>query len=268
MKEGSSAEEMRSLVRQRYAAAAQEAGQGRPCCSSSCCGGTPAAAAVERETQLGYTAEELGGAPEAAGMSLGCGNPTAIAALRPGEVVLDLGSGGGLDCTLAARQVGPKGRVIGVDMTPEMLSRARENAARRGLRNVEYRLGEIEHLPVADGEVDVIISNCAVNLSPDKAAVFREAYRVLKPGGRLAISDIVATAPLPEEARQDAELWSCCIAGAATIDELERALRAAGFEGIRIEPLEASREMIRQWAPDRPVGDYVLSAAIEAVKPG
>ena len=200
-------------------------------------------------------------------MVLGCGNPGAIASLRPGEVVLDLGSGGGLDCLLAARQVGEKGQVIGVDMTPDMLSRARQNAAKGGYANVEFRLGEIEHLPVADNTVDVVMSNCVINLSPDKRAVFGEAYRVLRPGGRLAIADIVATAPLQKEDRQDMALWGACISGAAFVGDLKTMLQELGFEKISIQPDDASREIIREWVPGSKLGDCVLSASIEAVKP-
>jgi ubiquinone/menaquinone biosynthesis C-methylase UbiE len=201
-------------------------------------------------------------------MGLGCGNPQAIAALQPGETVLDLGSGGGFDCFLAARQVGETGWVIGVDMTPEMIRKARANAKKGGFTNVEFRLGEIEHLPVADRSVDVIISNCVINLSPDKSAVFQEAFRVLKPGGRLAIADIVATAALPEDIRNDLALRAGCVGGAASMDEIETFLREAGFRQIRVQPKDASRELIREWAPGRRVEDYVISATIEAVKPG
>jgi ubiquinone/menaquinone biosynthesis C-methylase UbiE len=200
-------------------------------------------------------------------MSLGCGNPAAIAALQPGEVVLDLGSGGGIDCFLAARKVGETGHVIGVDMTPEMVSKARKNAVRGDYENVEFRLGEIEHLPVADSSVDVIISNCVINLSTDKRAVLGDAYRVLKSGGRLAITDTVATAPLPEQVREDTSLWSACIAGAASIDDLQDMLRDVGFSQVRIQPKEESKQMIRDWAPGRNVEDCVVSASIKAVKP-
>jgi arsenite methyltransferase len=260
-------DQVRKEVRQRYG---QVVLKNTSCCggNSSCCGGEVDVDLLAQGIRLGYTREELLATPQGANMSLGCGNPQAIASLKPGEIVLDLGSGGGFDCFLAARQVGETGRVIGVDMTPDMLARARENAAKAAYVNVEFRLGEIEHLPVADNMVDVIISNCVINLSPDKQSVFRDAYRVLKPGGRLAISDTVATAPLPEEARQDMELWSACISGAATIDELEGMLREVGFEHIRIQPKDASREMIREWIAGRGVEEYVLSASIEAVKPG
>jgi len=260
-------ERVRSQVRLRYGEAARQR-SGSCCCGpadggSSCCGGGDVNAAVK----LGYSLDEVAAVPDGAEMSLGCGNPGAIAALQPGEVVLDLGSGGGFDCFLAARRVGETGRVIGVDMTPEMLSRARANAAAGGFANVEFRLGEIEHLPVADGEVDVIISNCVINLSPDKRAVLSEAYRALRPGGRLAISDIVATAPLPESVRQDPALWSACISGATSINELAALLDDAGFMSIRIAPKDESRDLIREWAPGSRAEEYIVSAMIEAVKP-
>ncbi|MHB9033321.1 MAG: arsenite methyltransferase [Anaerolineae bacterium] len=255
---------IRNEVRARYGQVARR--------SSSCCSGEFSCCGSEGDTlakglQMGYSAEDLTAAPEGANLSLGCGNPGAIAALRPGEVVLDLGSGAGFDCFLAANQVGAEGQVIGVDMTPDMVSIARENAASRSYTNVDFRLGEIEHLPVADNSVNVIISNCVVNLSPDKQAVFNEAFRVLVPGGRLAIADTVTTAPLPEEARRDLALWAGCIAGSASIDDLEAMLSAAGFSGIRIQPKDESRVMIREWTAGRGVEDYVLSATIEAVKP-
>ncbi|MDZ7663326.1 arsenite methyltransferase [Thiohalophilus sp.] len=253
---------IRSTVREAYASVA-EGGSG--CCSGdNGCGSQPESVASQR---LGYSDEELDAAPDGADLGLGCGNPQAIAALQAGETVLDLGSGAGFDCFLAARAVGDSGRVIGVDMTPEMLAKARENARKGGYRNVDFRLGEIEHLPLADASVEVIISNCVINLSPGKAQVFREAYRVLKPGGRLAISDVVATAELPEEVRRDLALYTGCMAGASSIDELERTLREAGFEAVRIAPKDESREFIRDWAPGRGVEAYVASAVIEASKP-
>jgi SAM-dependent methyltransferase len=205
--------------------------------------------------------------PEGADMGLGCGNPGAIAALRPGEVVADLGAGGGIDAFLAARAVGPGGRVIGIDMTPDMVSKARRNAKLGGFENVEFRLGEIEYLPLADTSVDVILSNCVINLSPDKPQVFREAFRVLRPGGRLAISDVVATADLPPEWQDDPMLHSGCMAGAAQIGDLEAMLGAAGFTRIAIQPKDQSRDFIRDWAPGRGVEDYLVSATIQAIKP-
>lgn len=216
---------------------------------------------------MGYTEAEIAAVPDGANLGLGCGNPQAIAALRSGEVVLDLGSGAGFDCFLAARQVGETGRVIGVDMTPEMVAKARDNAEKAGYENVEFLLGEIEHLPVADDSVDVILSNCVINLSPDKPAVFREAYRVLKPGGRLAISDVVATAPLPEEVQSDLRLLSACISGAANLDTLQAILADAGFTKVLIKPVEESREFIREWEPGSQLEDFVLSASIQAEKP-
>ncbi len=256
-------DQIRAAVRESYGKVAQQGGGG--CSGSSgCCTPAPADAVA---LQLGYSAKEAVAAPEGANLGLGCGNPQAIAALTPGETVLDLGSGAGFDAFLAARAVGHSGKVIGVDMTPEMLTKARENAAKGDYHHVEFRLGEIEHLPLADGTVDVIISNCVINLSPDKRQVFREAFRVLKPGGRLAISDVVASAKLPEEVKHDLALYSGCVAGASLIDDLANALREAGFNAIRIEPKEESREFIRDWAPGRRVEDYVVSAVIEAVKP-
>ncbi len=258
-------DEIRATVRENYGMVAQQGGTGGGCCStSSCCTPAPVDAVA---LQLGYSAEEAGAAPEGANLGLGCGNPQAIAALKPGETVLDLGSGAGFDAFLAARAVGPEGKVIGVDMTAEMLARARENASKGHYANVEFRLGEIEHLPVADASVDVIISNCVINLSPDKAQVFREAFRVLRSGGRLAISDVVASAELPEEVRNDLALHSGCVAGASLIDELATALHNAGFTDVRIAPKDESREFIRDWAPGRGVEEYVVSATIEAFKP-
>ncbi len=200
-------------------------------------------------------------------MGLGCGNPKAIAALKPGEVVVDLGAGGGFDCFLAAHEVGRSGHVIGVDMTADMLSKARANAVKGKFENVEFRLGEIEHLPIADATADVIISNCVINLSPNKPQVFRDAFRVLKPGGRLAISDVVATVELPEEMRKDAGLIAGCMGNASLIEDLEKMMLDAGFDQIRIQPKDESREFIKDWAPGYNVTDYVVSATIEAVKP-
>ncbi|HXI04314.1 MAG TPA: arsenite methyltransferase [Candidatus Saccharimonadales bacterium] len=256
-------DEVRDSVRDAYAKIATRQ-------SSGCCGGTAPSAGKaddEKSVRLGYTKEDLASVPEGSNLGLGCGNPRAIAALGKGETVLDLGSGGGLDCFLAARQVGESGRVIGVDMTPEMISKARENARAAGFANVEFRLGEIEHLPVADASVDVILSNCVINLSPDKPAVYRDAFRVLKPGGRLAISDMVATADLPPEVLDDPALHSKCVAGAARVEQLESLLASAGFEKIRISPKDESREFVREWSPDLDASDFVLSASIEAVKP-
>ncbi len=200
-------------------------------------------------------------------MGLGCGNPKAIAMLKLGEVVLDLGSGGGFDCFLAAREVGEDGVVIGVDMTPEMVSKARANAEKAQLTNVDFRLGEIENLPVADGSIDAIISNCVINLSPDKARVFQESFRVLKPGGRLAISDVVATAELPENMKSDMALFTGCMSGASTITEIESMLEDAGFDAITIQPKDESRAFIQNWIPESKIEDYVVSATIEALKP-
>ena len=237
--------------------------------AASCCGGGSDVTSEQMSTLMGYSADDFVGVPEGANMGLGCGNPVALASLKPGETVLDLGSGGGFDCFLAAKQVGDAGRVIGVDMTPDMLSKARANAEKMQTQNVEFRLGEIEHLPVADNSVDIIMSNCVINLSPDKPSVYRDAYRILKPDGRLAISDIVALAPLPEEIQQNLALVSACVGGAATIDDTRAMLAEVGFENIKITPKDQSRELISEWTSgdSKNAGDYVVSAYIEATKP-
>jgi ubiquinone/menaquinone biosynthesis C-methylase UbiE len=216
---------------------------------------------------MGYSEADLKSVVEGANLGLGCGNPTAIGNLKPGEIVLDLGSGGGFDCFLAAKKVGHEGRVIGVDMTPGMLSKARENAVKMGTTNVEFRLGEIEHLPVADNSVDVIISNCVINLSPDKRQVFKDVFRVLKPGGRLAVSDVVATADMPDQMREQAALLTGCIAGAGHIDKIRGLLKEVGFKEIKIELKARSKEMVSGWFPGSGAENYVASANIEAVKP-
>jgi SAM-dependent methyltransferase len=261
------ADDIRQSVRDSYAKVAEASNAGECCGVESSCCGVSADINSLHSTRLGYSDEDLTTVPAGADMGLGCGNPRAIASLRAGEVVLDLGSGGGFDAFLAAREVGEHGRVIGVDMTPAMVSKARHNADKAGFNNVEFRLGEIEHLPVADGSVDVIMSNCVINLSPDKAQVFREAYRVLRPGGRLAISDVVATAALPAEVKADSRLHACCVAGAAPVDELQAMLEEAGFGRILITPKAESREFIKDWVPGSGVEDYVVSAHIEAVRP-
>jgi SAM-dependent methyltransferase len=264
-----SEDELRRQVRETYAQVANADTAGEGCGTAASCCGTSDDVAINTliSTRIGYSQEERDAVPTGADMGLGCGNPKAIAALQPGEVVVDLGSGGGFDCFLAAREVGAKGRVIGVDMTPDMISKARNNAARGEYTNVEFRLGEIEHLPIADDIADVIISNCVINLSPNKPQVFRDAFRILKSGGRLAISDVVATVELPEDMRNDAALIAGCMGNASLISDLERMMREAGFDQIHIEPKDESREFIKDWAPGTNVTDYVVSATIEAVKP-
>jgi len=261
---------IRAAVRDHYASVAAGSLDDNPspapeseegCCAPSCCGG-----GTSSSLKVGYTAAEVSSAPDGADLGLGCGNPQTIASLKPGETVLDLGAGAGFDAFLAARQVGPGGRVIGVDMTPAMIRKARGNAAKVAAHNVEFRLGEIEHLPVADSSVDVIMSNCVINLSPDKPAVFAEAYRVLKPGGRLAISDVVATAPLPEALARSVAAHAGCIAGAAEVETLKSMLVASGFSQIRITANEQSREFIRDWLPGSGAESYVASATIQATK--
>lgn len=241
----------------------EQAAQGLGCCTP----GVATATADQMATIMGYDAADLKLLPEGANMGLGCGNPVAIAALKEGETVVDLGSGGGIDCFLAAKAVGPSGRVIGVDMTPEMISKARENAAKGGLAHAEFRLGEIEHLPIADNTADVVLSNCVINLSPDKAQVFKDVFRVLKPGGRISVSDIVALKPLPEDLAKAAESISGCVGAAALIDEVKAMMTDAGFVGISVQVKEESRDFIKNWLPGSGAETYVASAAIEAVKP-
>jgi arsenite methyltransferase len=250
-------DQVRAQVRTAYAKVAK----GADGCSVGCCG-----TKGDGSLAMGYTAEDLASVPEGADLGLGCGNPQAIAAMRPGETVLDLGSGAGFDCFLAASRVGRTGRVIGVDMTPEMVTKARDNARRISAATVDFRLGEIEHLPVPDESVDVIISNCVINLSPDKGAVFREALRVLKPGGRIAISDVVATQAIPKEVAQSVEALTGCVAGAAPADEIRALLAAAGFEGIKVDLRPGSVAIIAQCVPG--AESFLASAIIEAEKPG
>ena len=290
-----SKQEIKDAVRQRYTNIVSK-GSGANCCETvdapsgakqftSCCGPSnipnesslseSGSIAFEDEgveqmsRVMGYTPENIKDVPDGANLGLGCGNPVAVASLQPGETVVDLGSGGGFDCFLASKAVGDTGKVIGVDMTPDMVSKARENAGKIEANNVEFRLGEIENLPIVDNTADVIMSNCVINLSPDKQAVFKEAYRVLKPGGRLAISDVLTKAEFPEIIRNDLALIGACIGGAATIETTRESLEKAGFEDIRIDLNEHSRELINEWDPRKSdeSRDYVFSAYIEAFKP-
>lgn len=262
-----STDQILRMVRERYGKIASSGGCGCGASSNSpCCG----SATPEQDTAgqfIGYSAEELSSVVEGANLGLGCGNPTALGRLKPGETVLDLGSGGGFDCFLAGKTVGEKGRVIGVDMTPEMISKARENTKKMDASNVEFRLGEIENLPVADRTVDVIISNCVINLSPKKRRVFEEAYRVLRPGGRLAVSDIVALQPLPEPMRQQAALITGCVAGAEHVETLKVILEEIGFRQVRITIRSKSGEWLNEWFPGSGAENYVASADVEAIKP-
>ncbi|MCC7261640.1 MAG: arsenite methyltransferase [Candidatus Latescibacteria bacterium] len=225
------AEQAKEAVRSRYGAIAE---QESTCCATEKSCGCGAGSAEQISGQLGYSDAEMAAVPEGANLGLGCGNPVALAGLQPGETVLDLGSGAGFDCFLAAAQVGPAGRVIGVDMTPQMVAKARDNARKGGYENVEFRLGEIEHLPVAAGEVDLIMSNCVINLVPDKGRAFAEAFRVLKPGGRLMVSDIVLTGELPVVVRDLVAAYTGCISGASRREEYLAAMRAAGFVQVEI----------------------------------
>jgi len=241
------------IVREHYAAQARS---GSSCCgdTSSCCDSKNALYPVELLTNL---------PDDVASFSLGCGNPISVAALRPGETVLDLGSGGGLDCFLAAKQVGESGSVIGVDMTPEMLERARLAASRLGFRNVEFRQGYLESLPVEAASVDVVISNCVINLSPDKPQVFREVFRTLRPGGRVAVSDIVTNGPLPEALQKDMEAWGACVAGALDVSEYTTGLTEAGFTDVKVQPKGDASELIEAAG----LKGKIFSAAITARKP-
>jgi SAM-dependent methyltransferase len=223
--------DIKTVVREKYGNIAATSGS---CCpSASCCGGPAVISEIGRK--IGYADSDLAAVPEGANLGLGCGNPIALASLKEGETVLDLGSGAGFDCFLAADRVGKTGRVIGVDMTPEMIERARENALRDKIENVEFRLGDIEHLPVEDGSVDVIISNCVINLAPDKSRVFSEAFRVLKPGGRLMVSDIVLTRPLPDFVKNSVAAYIGCVAGAALKEDYLGAMKQAGFEDVTVQ---------------------------------
>jgi arsenite methyltransferase len=253
------AEQVREAVREHYGKVAESDAAG---CAPGCCGGGEGSS-----LRLGYSEQELAAVPAGADLGLGCGNPQAIADLRPGETVVDLGSGAGFDCFLAARRVGPTGHVIGVDMTSAMVTKARTNARRAGATGVEFRLGEVEHLPVADGTVDVILSNCVLNLVPEKAAAYRESFRVLKPGGRLAISDVVALAALPAALQAEVAALTGCVSGASSVDDLRRGLTDAGFTDVRIDVKPGSRDFIRDWLPGSGSEDYIASAAIAATKP-
>jgi SAM-dependent methyltransferase len=234
-------------------------------CGTSCCSGKTEPR--EYATKLGYLEEDVRlEVANGANLGLGCGNPIAIASLLPGETVLDLGSGGGFDCFLAARKVGLTGRVIGVDMTPEMIERAKDNALTHGITNVEFLLGEMEDLPLPDNSIDIVISNCVINLSPDKASVFKEAARVIKPGGRFVISDVIATQEIPPNIQKDLSLYTGCMAGAIPIARLEAMMIAAGFSCVKIEPKPESRSYIGHWAPNSQAEDYVASAIITATK--
>jgi arsenite methyltransferase len=256
------ADELRGAVREKYGSIAE--GKDRGCCGSGCCGTTDVDHSLQ---QLGYSAEEAAAVPAESNLGLGCGNPLAKAEARAGDTVLDLGSGAGIDCFLAAQRVGPQGRVIGVDMTPSMVEKARTNARRHGYSQVEFRLGEIEHLPVADRSVDLIISNCVINLSPDKAQVFREAYRTLKAGGRLVVSDLVLVQPLPADLQRSVELYVGCVAGAAMKEEYLELIRSAGFEEVTVVKegrYEIGTDTLSLGSPEHAAFDAVVSVTVRA----
>jgi arsenite methyltransferase len=255
---------LRGVIRANYAKVAR--GSAKGCCGGGCCGGETPGSPAEAAQALGYVHSDVSGVPAGANMGLGCGNPLATASLREGETVLDLGCGGGFDCFLASKRVGENGYVIGVDMTPEMIELARGNAEKGGYANVEFRLGDIEALPVADGCADVILSNCVINLAADKRQVYREAYRVLKPGGRLSISDVLAIRPLPEAVRNDLAMVSGCIGGAELVEDIREMLGDAGFTDVVLKPLEHSRTIIGSWGFEGAPEDYVASYEIRARK--
>ena len=259
-------EDVRDFIKTQYAGVATKGVGVGGCCGVGCdCSGTPVDI-TEATIKLGYDEKDLANVPLESNMGLGCGNPIAIASIKEGEVVLDLGSGGGFDCFLARRQVGATGYVIGVDMTSDMIKLARKNAEKSGYANVEFRLGEIEHLPVADNSVDVIISNCVINLALDKQQVFNDAFRVLKPSGRLSISDVVATAEMPQNIKQDFSLIAGCIGGAEHVDIIKSMLQKAGFEDIQLTPKNNSAEIVKSWEMGSNIEDYVGSYIIEAKK--
>ena len=275
-------ESVRSTVRDGYARIAK--GAATSCCGpTSCCSGNAGEAASQLAETLGYRLEDLSAVPDGANMGLSCGNPVAIASLAPGDVVVDLGSGGGFDVFVAGRRVGPTGKAIGVDMTPEMLDLARRNIAgyreSTGLDNVEFRLGEIEHLPVSDSSADVVISNCVINLSPDKPQVWREMARILRPGGRVAVSDIALLKPLPEAVREKAEALVGCVAGAVLVEDTERFAGEAGLADVKIESHSDYIRAMESWKdelytgvadalpPGSHLGDYVTSITVDARKP-
>jgi SAM-dependent methyltransferase len=259
-------EEIREHIRKNYEGVALKGSQGCGCGCNTMQREDNPLDIKELSLNIGYSESDLTGMPSDANMGLGCGNPIAIAALKAGEIVLDLGSGGGFDCFLARKQVGETGFVIGVDMTSEMIKLSRMNAEKSEYSNVEFRLGEIEHLPIADASVDVIISNYVINLSLEKEQVFKDAFRVLKHGGRLSISDIVATAELPQNIKQDLSMMAGCISGAEHIGNIKKMLEETGFINIKMSPKDNSRQILKTWAPDRKIEDFVASFIIEAQK--
>ena len=255
--------DIRNAVRSSYGKIAIEKGSKSGCCSKTI---KLKKSSKDISRKIGYSDEEISTIPDEANMGLGCGNPQLIANIKEGETVIDLGSGGGIDCFLASKKVGPKGYVIGVDMTSEMISKSRVIAGKHRYRNVDFRLGEIENLPIADNTSDVIISNCVINLSPKKQRVYDEAYRVLKKGGRVAISDIVLMKELTEEMKQDEKLYCGWVTGASSVEELKVYLEKAGFSDITIETKEVSKEYAEKWGHNLKVGEYIMSASIKAVK--
>jgi len=276
--------DVRTYVRERYGKIAQDFAPetAASCCgpeggARSCCGPEASATVISADQLYEMDVSDL--PTEVTGLSLGCGDPVTLASLEPGQTVLDLGSGGGIDCFLAAKQVGETGHVIGVDMTATMVEKARANKTKMGVENVEFRLGEIEHLPVADETVDIVISNCVINLSPDKPQVFRDAFRVLRPGGKLSVSDIVTDGPLPEEIKSSMSAWAGCVAGALDASDYIAAIESAGFTDVELEPVYFDKGMIDSTVEQLDLGEAdiastgsleksVYSAKVTARKPG
>ena len=275
--------DVRAYVREHYGKIAEDFSPetASSCCTpaaseSSCCGSDTSAYVISADKLYETDVSEL--PDDVAGLSLGCGDPVTLASLRPGQTVLDLGSGGGIDCFLAAKQVGETGYVIGVDMTAAMIEKARANKTKMGIKNVEFRLGEIEHLPVADDSVDVVISNCVINLSPDKPQVFREAFRVLRPGGKMSVSDIVTDGPLPEEIKNSLSAWAGCVAGALDAKDYIAAIESAGFTDVELKPVYFDKALIDSAAEQLDLGEAIVastesleksvySAKVSALKP-
>lgn len=255
--------DMREVVREKYGEIAE--GKKEGCCGPGCCGGSEGVA-----TEIGYTSDQISAIPEGADLGLGCGNPLQFADVKAGETVLDLGSGAGIDCFLAAKEVGPTGHVIGVDMTASMIEKARRNREKGEYANVEFRLGEIEHLPVADSSVDLVISNCVVNLSPEKDRVFSEAFRALKPGGRMLVSDLVLLRPLSDDMRKNVELYVGCVAGASLREEYLEHMRQAGFENVEVvseSGYTVGADALPEGSQEREAFSAVTSVKVRAYKP-
>lgn len=257
---------LKKYIQKNYGSIAKSGTNSTSCCGSGCCCGSSPNNVLNSSIDIGYTNDDLKSAPNESNMGLGCGNPIAIAELKAGETVLDLGSGGGFDCFLARNKVGDKGFVIGIDMTEEMISLAKSNLEKKGYSNMEFRLGDIENMPIENSTIDVIISNCVINLSLNKKKIFKEAYRVLKENGRICISDVVATAKLPNEIKKDLTMYSGCVSGASHYLDIKEMLQDVGFKNIEMIPKDNSKQILNSWVPGRNIEDYVASYIIKATK--